>query len=120
MNSTSSSSAFDSSDIFYLQASLRSIGLIGVIFNAFTLFILKNQRLKHNMYTFLWLRAFCNMIVCMFAIGWVDIKFLKSGSSLNHPDTYLNKLYMLFIFGIPVRMALFASAISDLFLILNR
>jgi len=65
------------------------------------------------MYNFTWCRTFCNWFVCFLGCGWVQ--------TLNYdqPGGYYQRTY-LYIFGITLRIALFASSISDLILILNR
>jgi hypothetical protein len=92
----------------------RIIGFIGLILNSMGLVIMLNRTLIHPMYNFTWGRTFCNWIVCLFDCGWVQTL------DFDKPGDYYERLYQVYIFGIPIRIAFFASSISDLILILNR
>ncbi len=99
---------------FQVGVVYRCLGFIGLLSNSFTLYLLSHKNMIHPMYAFLWCRTFCNLIVCLFACGWVH------PLAIDEPDTYANKFYMLYVIAIPTRIAFFASAISDIILILNR
>jgi len=73
-----------------------------------------NKTLIHPIYNFTWGRTFCNWFVCFLGCGWVQ--------TLNYdqPGGYYQRAYGLYVFGIFIRIAFFASSISDLMLILNR
>jgi len=92
----------------------RIIGFLGVILNSMGLFIMLNRTLIHPMYNFTWGRTFCNWLVCLFDCGWVQTL------DFDKPGGYYERLYQVYVFGIPIRIAFFASSISDLMLILNR
>lgn len=94
---------------------IRFISAFGIIFNLFSLFILKNKRLKHNIYKFLWCRTFSNLIVCAFGCLYIHTSCIVCENSSHD---YLFTLWYLFL--IPLRMAFTCSAISDIVLILNR
>jgi hypothetical protein len=66
------------------------------------------------MYNFTWGRTFCNWLVCLFDCGWAQTL------DFDKPGGYYERLYQVYMFGIPIRIAFFASSISDLMLILNR
>jgi hypothetical protein len=86
---------------------------LGMIFNSLGLFIMLNKTLIHPIYNFTWGRTFCYWFVCFLGCGWMQ--------TLNYdqPGGYYQRIY-LYIFAITLRIALFASSISDLILILNR
>jgi hypothetical protein len=91
----------------------RIICSIGIIINYVSLRILQNKQLKFKFYDFFRCRCFCNMLVCFFAA-------FTSPLYTNKQYEYW-KLYLLLYFDvIPARVALLASFISDILLILNR
>jgi len=111
MNSTSISNSLFELQFIYIN---RIIGFLGVILNLLGLLIMLNKTLIHPIYNFTWGRTFCNWFVCLFGCGWVKtLDLYQSGD-------YYERFYQVYIFGIPRRIAFFASSISDLMLILNR
>jgi len=111
MNFTSITNSPFESQFIYIN---RIIGFLGVILNSLEILIMLNKTLIHPIYNFTWGRTFCNWLVCFLGSGWVK--------TLNYdqPGGYYQKVYQGYIFGLPLRMAFFASLISDLMLILNR
>jgi len=111
MNATNIAGSSIEFQLIYIN---RMIGFLGVILNSLGLVIMLNKTLIHPIYNFTWGRTFCNWLVCLLGCGWVQ--------TLNHeqPGGYYQKFYQAYIFGIPSRIAFFASSISDLILILNR
>jgi len=92
----------------------RMISFLGVILNSLGLVIMMNKTLIHPMYNFTWGRTFCNWLVCLLGCGWVQTL------NIDQPGGYYQRAYSMYAFAIPIRIALFASSISDLMLILNR
>jgi len=92
----------------------RMISFLGLILNSLGLHIMLNKTLVHPMYNFTWGRTFCNWLVCLLGCGWVQTL------DYDQPGEYVQKMYQVYIFGFPLRMAYFASSVSDVMLILNR
>jgi len=92
----------------------RMIGLVGVLLNSFGLKIMLDKTLIHPMYNFTWGRTFCNWLICLFGCVWVQTV------DLDQPGSYYQKVYQMYFFVLPLRIAYFASSISDIILILNR
>jgi len=111
MNSTIIANSLFELQFIYMN---RMIGFLGVILNSLGILIMLNKTLIHPMYNFTWGRTFCDLLVCFLGCGWVQ--------TLNYdqPGGYYQRAYGLYIFGIPIRIAFFASSISDVMLILNR
>jgi hypothetical protein len=92
----------------------RMISFLGVILNLLGILMMLNKTLIHPMYNFTWCRTFCNWFVCFLGCGWVQTL------DYDQPGGYYQRAYGLYVFGIFIRIAFFASSISDLILILNR
>jgi len=90
------------------------IGFLGVILNLLGILMMLNKTLIHPMYNFTWCRTFCNWLVCFLGCGWVQTL------DYDQPGGFYQRAYGLYVFGIFIRIAFFASSISDLILILNR
>jgi hypothetical protein len=93
----------------------RMIGFLGVILNSLGIFIMLNKTLIHPMYNFTWGRTFCNWLVCLSSCGYVPVL-----NCFDQPGGYYQRAYSMYVFAIPIRIAFFASSISDVMLILNR
>lgn len=78
---------------------IRTVCVIGLLFNFYTLKALLDERLKLKFYNFQRCRCFCSVCICLLGIFY--------------PSYPLEAL-------IPLRMGFLASAISDILLILNR
>ncbi len=99
---------------FQLIYITRTIGFMGLLLNSLGLIIILNKTLIHPIYNFTWGRTFCNWFVSFLGCGWVQ--FLD----FDVPGSYYQRAYSVYVIGIPSRIALFASSISDVMLILNR
>jgi len=111
MNTTNNTNSSLEFQFIYVK---RMIGFLGVILNSLGLYIILNRTLVHPMYNFTWGRTFCNLLVCLFTCGYVPVL------EFDQPGGYYQRAYGLYVFSIPLRIAFFASSISDLILILNR
>ncbi len=103
-----------------LKHIIRLIGTLGLIFNSFCLYALFQKKLTNKIYAFFWCRTFFNLIICLFAIGWVDTKLLAANKIFDSSDSYSKKFYIWYVFAIPMRIALFSSIISDVVLVTYR
>ena len=115
-NTTESNIQYWAIDVTYILETyvIRVAGGIGVLLNALYFKILLDKRLKHKIYDFFLCRVLCSAIVCLFGVGNISKCFTCES------DSYWFLIYQYYISGIGIRMALFASLISDIFLILNR
>jgi len=111
MNATSNAHPAFGFQLIYMT---RTIGFLGLLLNSLGLFIILNKALIHPIYNFTWGRTFCNWVVCILGCGWVQ------SEDFDVPGTYYQRAYSVYVIGIPTRIALFASSISDVMLILNR
>jgi hypothetical protein len=93
---------------------IRFISIAGVILNLVSLVIVLNKDLNHFIYTYIWSRFFCNVVVCVTGAGYVK------NCTINCNQTYFVVFYQWFLNGIPMKVALFASTMSEILLILNR
>jgi len=93
---------------------IRFISITGVILNFISLVIVLNKDLNHFIYTYIWSRFFCNVIVCATGAGYVKV------CTINCRQTYFAVFYQWYLNGIPMKVALFASTMSEILLILNR
>ncbi len=59
------------------------------------------------MYNFTWCRTFCNWFVCFLGCGWVQTL------NFDQPGGYYQRAYNMYVFAIPIRIAFFASSITD-------
>jgi len=85
-----------------------------MILNFTSLVILLNQDLNHFIYNYIWSRFFCDLIVCATGAGYVKL------CTINCRQTYFAVFYQWYLNGIPMKVALFASTMSEILLILNR
>lgn len=92
----------------------RAISMFGILVNIFGILVLQNRQLHEKFYHCLFFRCFCNMVVCLFGS-------LHSGRPCMEcqSDYTLTGLQM-YLFYPWSRMALIASIICDILLILNR
>ncbi len=93
---------------------IRFISIAGVILNFISLVIVINKDLNHFIYNYIWCRFFCNVVVCVTGAGYVK------NCTINCNQTYFVVFYQWFLNGIPMKVALFASTMSEILLILNR
>jgi len=111
MNATSNAKPAFEFQLIYMT---RTIGFMGLLLNSLGLIIILNKTLIHPIYNFTWGRTFCNWFVCFLGCGWVQ------SVDFDVPGLYYQRVYSVYVVGIPSRIALFASSISDVMLILNR
>ena len=93
----------------------RVVTGLGIIFNMCLLRLLLNKRLTHTMYNYLWSRAFCNMIVCLFGLVYMDFP-----RQIISQLPYYRLIYQAYMITALIRTAFLASAVSDILLVLNR
>jgi hypothetical protein len=93
---------------------IRFISIAGVVLNFISLVIVLNKDLNHFIYTYIWSRFFCNSIVCATGAGYVK------PCTINCRQTYFAVFYQWYLNGIPLKVALLASTMSEILLILNR
>ena len=86
---------------------------IGIITNGFFLILLSNKSLKQKFYEDLWIKAFCDFIVCLIGVG-------HSNNSCINNCTYWAQFFNWYLIRIPVRLVFLASNISEIYLIFNR
>ncbi len=91
------------------------LSIFGAIFNTFSLLILLSSSLKHSFYDFLQCRCICNLIVSVIGIFY----HIFGGWKLCGTD-YATVFVQFYLLLLPIRIAFFASVISDNLLILNR
>ena len=92
----------------------RVVSGLGIILNLIFLVILLNKKLKNSIYNFFWSRSFCNLIVCIFGLAYMDFPDVREKRPL-----YI-LIHQVYITGFTMRLALLASVLTDCFLILNR
>ena len=92
----------------------RVVSGLGIFLNLIFLRLLLNKKLKNSIYNYLWSRSFCNTIVCIFGLAYMDAPVQK----VERPLYLL--IHELYIIGFTLRIALLASAFTDCLLILNR
>jgi hypothetical protein len=107
---------YNISEITYILLNYvnRFVSGSGFFLNLIFLRILLDRSLKNTLYNYLWTRSFTNFIVC----------FLGAGR-MKWPDQYSKKslyqlIYGIYISGLALRIALFASSLSDVLLVINR
>ena len=89
---------------------------IGCICNFMFLILVSHKSLKHKFYDCLWTKAFCDLIVSIIGIGYLNnacVECIKD-------RTYWALFYNLYMIKIPLRIALVASTYTEIYLILNR
>jgi hypothetical protein len=91
------------------------VSIVGTIFNSFSLTVLLDRDLKHNFYDFFRCRCVSNLVVCLIGIAYG----VYGGLKLCRSD-YMDMAVSLYALLIPIRITIFASAICDNLLILNR
>lgn len=112
MNSTMIN--FDKTSMILEVYITRPVGSLGILFNLFTLVILSNKKIKNNFYNFLWCRVFWNLCTCI--LSSVYLNYLD----MTYERSYLYMFLAWYIINIPLRITLFCSLFSDIFLIFNR
>ncbi len=95
-----------------LTIMIKVVSGLGVIFIVISLIILFNKTLTHRLYTMIRLRQLCNLIVCIFGIGFTNVTTTKK--------YYFWVVYEWFIISMPLRIVLLASGFADFYLIVNR
>ena len=90
------------------------VSALGVLFNAYSLCLLLNKKLKFKFYDFFRCRCICNLVVCF--VG----TFTKAVYYRTSKNNYWSVYFQIFVFAIPLRIALMSTFISDILLILNR
>lgn len=93
---------------------IHGVSMIGTILNLLTIILLNSHKFKHKFYNFLWCRCVCNLLVCVVGI------FTQSSPCEFCLYDYLDLYFLMYGVLFSTRIALFASAISDNLLILNR
>ncbi len=93
---------------------VRVISGIGILLNILSLIVIIDKRFKHSNYSHLWCRTFCNLIVCIFGVFYLNFNSMASEQSYE----YL--FVSLYVINIPMRTSFLASAFSEITLILNR
>lgn len=92
---------------------IRGLSALGIILNVLSLIVIMRRQLSHNFYDFLRCRCICNLVVCIFALGYTRVVFSEC------VEDY--RLIAFQWFGnILIRSALLASSISDNLVIINR
>ena len=119
-NSTNSTLAIvlnQSSDIigYYLIPIICAIGLIT---NYCFLWLLSNKQLKHKIYENLRVKAFCDWMVCLVGVGYLNNECLICAKYMY--NSYWGLFYHWSVIKIPLRIVLLTSNISEIYLILNR
>lgn len=118
LNDTSSTSeivmALDLARIIVSNYGSRGISMVGIFVNLFGLLVLRNKHLEEKFYDCLFCRCFCNLVVCLFG------SFHHRPSCMMCPNNFLFEVYQRSFYYPWSRIALMASIICDILLILNR
>jgi len=93
---------------------IRVIGLCGTVLNTLLALLLFSRHLQHSIYNFLWARTVFNLILSLLVTTYAG-SCLTCEFKSNHFGAY-----GYYISQVPLRVALLASLISDVLLILNR
>lgn len=97
----------------------RIVSGVGVIFNYYTLYALNRYRRRYKFHDFFICRCFCNLVVCFLALFYKqDLPGLVLCSECKMD--YWILFFQSYLAMILIRVALMASAISDILLINNR
>ena len=89
---------------------------IGVITNYCFLRVLSSKNLKHKFYSNMWIKTFCDLVVCLIGAGYLN----NACNECLKKMTYNELFYNLFIIKLPLRIALNASTYAEIYLIFNR
>ena len=85
---------------------------IGIFTNFGFLIALCNKKLKYHFYQNLYLKTFCDWVVCLIGIGRMGSHEINVNSS-----TYCTLFYDVYIIKIPLRIALIASTYAEIYLL---
>ncbi len=92
----------------------RTISGVGIVLNSFFLFVLINKALnKKKVYNCLWTCTFCNLIVCVYGVA-----YLQQPEQL-YPVPLYELIYRMCT-SITIRVAFLASLLSKILLVLER
>lgn len=94
---------------------IHVISSIGVILNIGHILNLLYTDCKYKCYSFIKCRIFCNLVVCIFGILFIEII-----PNQNCVTDYAKLKTNWFQIILPLRAALYSSFVSDILLILNR
>ena len=95
---------------------ITSVCVIGIITNLGFLKMLSNKKLKHKFHQNLWVKTFCDLIVCMVGVG-----LLNSGClTCEVKNSYWTLVYNLLITKLFFRISTYASTYAEIYLLLNR
>ena len=97
---------------------IRLVSIFGVLYNIHNSFVLRDKRLKIKFYYFLRCRCFCSLVVCI--LGCFLNPKITDPLVCQEIKEWWSFYLQLFVVGIPFRIALMSSFISDILLILNR
>ena len=99
---------------FYIIPTIAGIGLIT---NVSFLIVLLNKRLKHRIYQDLWIKTFCDLIVCISSLGYINIgcRFCKKENI-----EYWKAVYDVRILYSAIIISATASTYAEIYLIINR
>ena len=89
---------------------------IGVVTNFCFLIVLSHKSLKHKFYENMWVKTFCDWIVCLIGVGYLN----NSSSRFIENARYWCLFYKMCIIKMPLRVALVSSTLAEIYLILNR
>lgn len=113
-NSHNTSFLTDASDIIQSYV-IKSISALGIVFNIFSIILLLRKVSTQQIYKFVFCKFFCNTFICSIGLFYSNIICPKL-CEIRYTDLFVQ----IFISGLPLRIAILASSISDIILLLNR
>ena len=94
---------------------ITSVCVIGIITNLCFLKLLSNKKLKHKFYQNLWVKTFCDLIVCIVGVGLLNN---------DCPFRQVKKAYWVLIYNLLMllffRISSCATTYAEIYLLLNR
>ena len=94
------------------------VSLVGFFLNLASINLLTNKRLKHKFYKYLKCKSICDTAVCLLGIGYLNSNCFQCVDGSY--GTFAMLFYKLYIIKFAYRITLLSSALSEIYLNLNR
>ena len=98
---------------YVINYGIRGISALGIILNVLSLIVIMCKQLSHDFYDFLRCRCICNLVVCVFALGYTRVVFSECVQDFR-------LIAFQWSGNVLIRTVLLASSISDNLVIINR
>jgi len=97
---------------------IPTISLLGLLLNSFLAYMLCDKRLKSRCYKYILCKAVIDLLISIFGIASGPGNCLCP--TCNEVDTYWLIFYRIYLVAVPIRILFLTSALSEIYISLNR